>query len=31
MKNVTPKMQKPIQGIDEPRTEIFHWARAMDA
>lgn len=31
MKNVLPKFQRPIQGIDEPRTEVSHWDKAMDA
>ena len=31
MKNVLPKFQRPIQGIDEPRTEFSHWDKAMDA
>jgi len=31
MKNLLPKFQRPIQGIDEPRTEISHWDKAMDA
>jgi len=31
MKNVLPKFQRPIQGIDEPRTDVSHWDIAMDA
>jgi len=31
MKNVLPKFQRPIQGIDEPRTEVSHWDLAMNA
>lgn len=31
MKNVLPKFERPIQGIDEPRTEVSHWDKAMDA
>lgn len=31
MKNVLPKFQRPIQGIDEPRTEVSHWEMALDA
>ncbi|MFS4494676.1 hypothetical protein [Maribacter sp. 2308TA10-17] len=31
MKNVLPKFQRPIQGIDEPRTAVSHWDKAMDA
>jgi len=31
MKNVLPKFKRPIQGIDEPRTEVSHWDLAMDA
>lgn len=31
MKNVLPKFQRPIQGIDEPRIEVSHWDLAMDA
>ncbi len=31
MKNVLPRFQRPIQGIDEPRTEVSHWDKAMDA
>ena len=31
MKNVLPKFQRPIQGIDEPRTEVARWDQAMDA
>lgn len=31
MQNVLPKFQRPIQGIDEPRTEVSHWDKAMDA
>lgn len=31
MKNVLPKFQRPIQGIDEPRTEVSYWDEAMDA
>jgi len=31
MKNILPKFQRPIQGIDEPRTEVSHWDKAMDA
>lgn len=31
MKNVLPKFQRPIQGIDEPRTEVSKWDQAIDA
>ncbi len=31
MQNVLPKFKRPIQGIDEPRTEVSHWDKAMDA
>ncbi len=31
MKNVLPRFSRPIQGIDEPRTEVSHWDKAMDA
>lgn len=31
MNNVLPRFQRPIQGIDEPRTEVSHWDKAMDA
>jgi len=31
MKNVLPKFQRPIQGIDEPRTEVAHWDLAVNA
>lgn len=31
MKNACPTFQRPIHGIDEPRTEVFHGDKAMDA
>ncbi|MRH98962.1 hypothetical protein GH721_00320 [Kriegella sp. EG-1] len=31
MKNVLPRFQRPIQGINEPKTEVSHWDKAMDA
>ncbi|MEO9892289.1 hypothetical protein [Aurantibacter sp.] len=31
MKNVLPRFQRPIQGINEPKTEVAHWDKAMDA
>ena len=31
MKNVLPKFQRPIQGIDEPRIAFSSWDKAIDA
>ncbi len=31
MKNVLPRFQRPLQGIDEPRTDVSYWDKAMDA
>ncbi len=31
MKNVLPRFQRPLNGISEPRTEVSHWDKAMDA
>jgi len=31
MKNVIPQFQRPIQGIDEPRTEVSSWDKAIDS
>ena len=31
MKNVIPKFQRPVQGIDEPKTDVSYWDKAVDA
>ncbi|QLG44129.1 T3SS (YopN, CesT) and YbjN peptide-binding chaperone 1 [Costertonia aggregata] len=31
MKNVVPTFKRPIKSKDEPRTDVSHWDKAMDA
>ncbi|MGB5555998.1 MAG: hypothetical protein WBM83_15185 [Flavobacteriaceae bacterium] len=31
MQNVLPKFKRPRKGINEPKTEVAHWDKAMDA